>query len=72
MKENAWQDGSPDAVDVGRREFLARACLLPALTALASWPRAVAACGEAPRRARFFFTSQGKTGLVDADGGGLW
>jgi hypothetical protein len=71
MKEHAWQDGSPDAVDVARREFLARACLLPAFTGLASGPRAVTACGEAPRRSRFFFTSQGKTGLVDADGGSL-
>ena len=41
------------------------------LAAFSRGPRAVAAGGGAPRQARFFFTSQGKTGLVNADGSGL-
>jgi len=58
MNEHAWQDGSPDSVNQGRRGILAKAGLFPVFTALASWPRAVAARGEAPRRARFVYTLQ--------------
>jgi WD40 repeat protein len=54
-----------------RRDFLALAALPPAVVA-STWARALAAEGQESRApARFFFTSQGKTGLVSADGSGL-
>ena len=72
MHRDARHDDPPDPVDRGRRRFLAAAGFLPALAvALRRRRRAVAAGGDAPRKARFFFTSQGKTALVNADGSGL-
>jgi hypothetical protein len=55
----------------GRREFLAAAGLLPAFAAFSRGPRAVAGDAGASRLPRLFFTSRGKTGLVNADGSGL-
>src|SRR4051812_28047322 len=56
---------------IARREFLAAAGFWPALAAMTLSPRAVTWPDDSPRRDRFFFTSQGKTGLVNADGTGL-
>src|SRR5436305_14278152 len=56
---------------MGRPEFLAAAGVLPALWAFSRGPRAAFAGDAAPRRDRLFFTSQGKTALVNADGSGL-
>jgi len=55
--------------DLGRRNLL-KALLSPALAALLpAWARGE---GEAPQgSARLFFTSQGKTAIVNADGSGL-
>jgi len=55
----------------GRREFLGALTILPALDAFSGSPRATAGSVDAPRRNRLFFTSQGKTDLVSADGSGL-
>jgi TolB protein len=71
MQMDARHDDSPDPVDRGRLRFLATAGVLPAIAALPGGLRAVAAGDEASRKARFFFTSQGKTALVNADGSGL-
>jgi TolB protein len=71
MHGNARHDDSPDPIDRGRRRLLATAGLLSALTVLPGGRRAVAADGGASRKARFFFTSRGKTALVNADGSGL-
>lgn len=54
-----------------RREFLAMAGLLPALAAVSRSTPASAGTMEAPRLDRLCFTSQGKIGLVNADGSGL-
>ena len=55
----------------GRRDFLATAGLSSILAAFSGGPRAAAKDAEASRQGRFFFTSQGKTALVNADGTGL-
>jgi TolB protein len=55
----------------GRRAFLATAGLLPIFAAFSGGSRAAAREGDGPRQARFLFTSQGKTGIVNADGSGL-
>ncbi|WZO98842.1 serine/threonine protein kinase [Isosphaeraceae bacterium EP7] len=52
----------------GRREFLAAAGLS---TILAAFHGAAAVGAQAARPSRFFFTSKGKTSLVNADGSGL-
>jgi Tol biopolymer transport system component len=54
-----------------RRKFLATVGLLPISGVLSSGARASSRGGNAPRQARFLFTSQGKTALVSADGSGL-
>jgi hypothetical protein len=54
-----------------RREFLAGAGLLPFLAALSRGVKAMAGSSAAPRTNQLFFTSQGKTGIVNADGTGL-
>src|SRR5262245_61788988 len=54
-----------------RREYLTRAGLFPIIGAIAPGPRAGAAGEQASRQARFFFSSQGKAALVNADGTGL-
>jgi Tol biopolymer transport system component len=56
---------------LGRRDFFGVLTIGPALAACSRGPRATAGSVEAPRRNRLFFTSQGKTGLVNADGSGL-
>src|SRR5262249_1038742 len=71
VHENTQQDRAPDWAAWGRREFLASASLLPIFAASSGGHRAVASNDVGPRRARFFFTSKGKTGLVNADGSGL-
>jgi len=71
MHEHTPRSCLPETAVQGRRKFLATAGLLPILAAFSSGPRARARGGEAPRQARFFFTSQGKTALVNADGSGL-
>ena len=55
----------------GRREFLTTMGLTTILVPYAAGRRALARGGEAPRQGRFFFTSQGKTAIVNADGSGL-
>lgn len=57
--------------DSGRRRFLAAMSLSPIFSTIAGESRGLAAGREAARPARLAFTSQGKTGLVDADGTGL-
>jgi len=60
------------ATKLRRREFLASATLAGALGAVGRVPSlASEKQNAAAARARFFFTSQGKTGLADADGGRL-
>jgi Tol biopolymer transport system component len=57
--------------EIRRRDFLARLAI-PPLLALASGSRTAAAEDQDRRSGgRFFFTSQGKTGIVAADGSGL-
>ena len=57
---------------LGRRRFLGAAAVLPALAALVRERRTAGArVVDAQRPNRLFFTSQGKTGLVNADGSGL-
>ncbi len=55
----------------GRREFLGALTIVPVAAAWARSPRAVGGTFDAPRRNQLMFTSQGKTGLVNADGTGL-
>jgi hypothetical protein len=55
----------------GRREFLAAVGFSSIFAASSRVPRAEAKGADAMRQARFFFTSQGKTALVNADGTGL-
>ena len=71
MHDHTQPGGWPRMGGQGRREFLAAAGFLPVLAAFSRGPRATAGGAEAPRRDRFFFTSQGKTALVNADGSGL-
>jgi dipeptidyl aminopeptidase/acylaminoacyl peptidase len=71
MHENTQHRCLSETAAQGRREFLASAGLLPIFGAFSGGSRAAAREGEAPRQARFFFTSKGKTGLVNADGSGL-
>ena len=54
-----------------RREFLAWAALSPTLVNFFDAGIAAAKDRESTARARLLFTSQGKTGIVDADGGKL-
>jgi hypothetical protein len=63
--------GLSDTAIQSRRQFLAKLRLTPIFAGFASGTRACASRGEAPRKSRFFFTSQGKTALVNADGSGL-
>ena len=55
----------------GRRGHLATACILPLIAAFAGVTGAHAGDHETSTQARLFFTSQGKTALVHADGTGL-
>lgn len=82
---NHYATSNPPVVGIRRREFLAKAAVLPALMAGSAAHFAVA--GSRRRRAqnwyfctpqatrsdsaRFFFTSQGKTALISADGNNL-
>jgi TolB protein len=59
-----------DFAGMGRRQFFAAATLAPSL-AVFRGPCAAAGASDAPRHDRLFFTSRGKTGLVNADGSGL-
>src|SRR4051812_40592014 len=68
MPERTGQPGGLPGM--GRREFLAAAGLLPAL-AFSRGRWAMAGDADTPRQGRLFFTSQGKTALVNVDGGGL-
>jgi TolB protein len=68
MPERTGQLG--DLPGMGRREFFVAASLLPAL-AFSRGRWAMAGAADAPRHGRLFFTSQGKTALVNADGSGL-
>lgn len=54
---------------LGRREFLAAAVLVPGLAGVLRTSRALA--DDADRPNRLFFTSRGKTAIVNADGSGL-
>ena len=56
---------------LGRREFLGALTIVPALAAFSRGPQALAGSVDATRRNRLFFTSRGKTGMVDVDGSGL-
>jgi TolB protein len=59
-----------DLRGMGRRAFLAAASVLPELAvSLSAW--AMAGASDATRHDRLFFTSRGKTALVNADGSGL-
>jgi TolB protein len=71
MYEHTQGNCLPETVVPGRRRFLATASILPILTVFSRGPQATARGGEASRQARFFFTSQGKMALVNADGTGL-
>jgi hypothetical protein len=71
MHDHAQPGSLPTLSFRGRRNFLARTAILPVLAALTRGPRAMARDFEVPRQARLFFTSQGKTALVNADGSGL-
>src|SRR5262245_11820309 len=51
-----------------RRHFLK---LSLGAAAIVSRPHAIGLAAEAPRAGRFFFTSQGKTAVINADGSGL-
>ena len=56
---------------LGRREFLTTVGLAPVFAAFGGGLRSLARAGEAPPQGRLFFTSQGKTALVNRDGTGL-
>ena len=71
MREHTRHAGLSDTAVRGRRKFLATTGLLPMLAAFPRAALAAASGDEARRRPRFFFTSQGKTALVNADGSGL-
>lgn len=71
MRRHARHDDSPAPANLSRRWFLGAAGLLPAVAVLSGGRRAGAAAGEDGRKARFFFTSRGRTALVNADGSGL-
>ena len=71
MQDHMQPGGLPRMGVQGRREFLAAAGFLPVLAAFSRGPRAMAGRPKFRGAARFFFTSQGKTALVNADGSGL-
>jgi Tol biopolymer transport system component len=71
MHDPALPGGLPIVSFHRRREFLAATARLPVLAAFTRSPRAADRDFEVPRQARMFFTSQGKTALVNADGSGL-
>src|SRR5438552_7173626 len=56
---------------LNRRQFLALAALSPAIAGVSCREPKLSRDSKAPAPARFFFTSQGKTGLMNADGTGL-
>src|SRR5437773_6483013 len=56
---------------LNRRQFLALAALSPAMANISCRQPSSARSSKAPAPARFFFTSQGKTALMNADGTGL-
>lgn len=60
-----------EATGFPRRDFLKIAALAPALLALRDGQAIAADEKQSTSPARFFFTSQGKTALVNADGSGL-
>lgn len=68
MHERTKSRKSPEIAVHGRREFLVTTWALPILAGLSARSRAAAKTADVPRQARLFFTSQGKTGLVNADG----
>lgn len=61
----------PEKRILPRRQFLVVTSVLPTLAVYLRGPRAAAASLDTPRPNRLLFTSQGKTGLVNADGSGL-
>jgi Tol biopolymer transport system component len=71
MHERAERDRLSERADQGRRGFLAAVGLAPFSVAFGGGGRGLARGGEALRRGRLFFTSQGKTAIVNADGSGL-
>src|SRR2546422_6930249 len=56
---------------VNRRQFIALAALSPAMVGVSCHHANMARGKRASAPARFFFTSQGKTGVMNADGTGL-
>ncbi len=56
---------------MNRREFLALVALTPALTVTSCRQPSASSGARTPRAGRFFFTSQGKTAVMNADGTGL-
>ena len=60
-------DPAPLPLVLRRREFLSLAAL-PAIAAVSRGTAQAAEPAEKPKAARFFFTSQGKTAIVRADG----
>lgn len=70
MLDRILRDASGTASS-GRRQFLVAVSSFPLLGAMSTRSRATANDGEPSRRARFLFTSRGKTGIANADGSGL-
>ena len=56
---------------ISRRHFLLTAAMTSCATLASPLARGAAGTEDAVRPARFFFTSQGKTGMMHADGSGL-
>jgi Tol biopolymer transport system component len=71
MHEHSKRGGSFHLEVQDRREFLAAVGITPILIAFAGGRHALAAASDTPRQGRLFFTSQGKTAIVNADGSGL-
>ena len=71
MNQNMRCIRSPAQVSMGRRPFLAAVGCLPILNAIYTGAGVLAGGDENQGKARFFFTSQGKAALANADGSGL-
>jgi len=54
--------------EINRRQFLTLAALSPAIVGLSCRHAKIARARRTSAPARFFFTSQGKTALIQADG----
>ena len=61
----------PDEPMLGRRRFVGTMTMMALFGECFRCPRAAAGRADAPTRNRLLFTSQGKTGIVNADGSGL-